>query len=404
MAECAVPSPLTSGSFCVLDAGHGGKHRDHDGGRYAKRPDDAEQSLGVAAGMAAEALKQARLEQQAAAERALIEGGHWRSTAPEDAGPDFAELDAAERAAAAMADLVTGEVVSDTPDMPGTSGDTGDTRPTSADTPGDTGAAAGPGVAEEPEPDHAGAGAGAGADRPPAASGANNYGRQANVEREATDWTAIKRRYVEGVNRNDADRTIDWPSLDKVAEHFGLGAQRVRERSAAEGWVEQRSRFQAQVERVRQQAKANALAQRAVRLDDRALQASELGIELCLSALGDIGRRAQAARAETVGSGTPSGGIDAQEQQRLAYAVDLWHRIGLRALGDPEVTRLEISGPNGRPVEIAQELRRDDPNRIVGVLSVLQAAGLGDLFGRAEEPAAHHRGGDGGRPALPPGS
>lgn len=197
------------------------------------------------------------------------------------------------------------------------------------------------------------------------------------------DWQAIKKRYVEGVKTSEAG-VHEWPSLDQVAAHFGVRPNRVREKSAQEGWVEARRKWQQQVEQVRQQARAAALAKEAVNLDGRALDAAKMGLQLCITRLAELGQLAQHRRQQSVGSGVADSRLDAQEQQRLAAAVDLWHKVGLRAIGDPETHRVEITGANGAPIEIATELKRDDPERITGVLAVLAQAGLGNLFGRAD--------------------
>lgn len=206
-------------------------------------------------------------------------------------------------------------------------------------------------------------------------------GPQRGRGRRLYDWQAIKRRYVEGVPLNDGSGTTEWPSLDAVAEHFGLPGARVREKSAIEGWVGLRQKWQAQVEATRQQARANALAKSATEVDKKALDASQLGLQLCLAVLGDRARAVQAQRSDNEGQAGNRVSLSALELTRLAQAVDLWHRIGLRAVGDPEVTRLEVTGAGGRPIEITTELKRDDPERMAGVLAVLTQAGLGDLFG-----------------------
>jgi hypothetical protein len=191
------------------------------------------------------------------------------------------------------------------------------------------------------------------------------------------DWPSIKRRYVEGVKGRGEEATV-WPSLNEVAEHFGVTASRVREKAAQDGWTEQRKQWQAYMERTRQQARAAALAQSGVDLDNRAIDASKVGLQLLNALLADIGARAQQARSQDK---PLSSVLSALEMQRVASAVDLFHKIGLRAVGDPEVTRLEITGANGRPLEIGSELRRDDPDRLATVLAVLQQAGMGDIFG-----------------------
>lgn len=220
------------------------------------------------------------------------------------------------------------------------------------------------------------------------------------------DWPRIKARYVEGYPDGEQGITI-WPTLNDVAAHFRLPANRIREKAAMEGWVEQRNRYQAQVEATRRQAKAAAMTKHATELDNRALSIAQSGLQLCHIRLAQLTRAAQAARADEVGDPTSGRSVvDAQEMQRLAQAVDLWHKIGLRAVGDPETHRLEISGPSGAPIEIAQELKRDDPNRLTGVLAVLRQAGLGDLFGAGGDAGGAALGdseADGGEPPALPG-
>lgn len=199
------------------------------------------------------------------------------------------------------------------------------------------------------------------------------------------DWPKIKARYVEGV-KDDTEGLVVWPSLAEVADHFGVIAVRVKERSSREGWVAQRSAYQAQVEATRQHAKAAAMSRESTQLDSTALTASKTGLQLCIAKLSEIGSAAQKARTAAGPGGGSGGVIDALEQQRLAAAVDLWYKIGLRAVGDPELHRLEITGANGAPIEIAAELRRDDPTRLAGVLGVLAQAGLGDLFAAQTVP------------------
>lgn len=191
------------------------------------------------------------------------------------------------------------------------------------------------------------------------------------------DWPGMKRRYVEGI-KGQREEITEWPSLEAVAQHFKVPGSRVRERAAQEGWREQRVQWQAYVERTRQQARAAGLARIGQDLDNRAVDATKIGLQLCITVLTERANAAQAARS---GGGAAGDVLNALELTRLAQAVDLWHRIGLRAVGDPEVTRLEITGANGRPVEISQELRRDDPDRMATVLAVLAQAGMGDIFG-----------------------
>jgi hypothetical protein len=197
------------------------------------------------------------------------------------------------------------------------------------------------------------------------------------------DWEAVRRAYVEGwpaKSQSGTQKVTFWPTLREVAERFGISDPYVREKSSKQGWTEQRRTWQAQLEAQHRQARAATMSKKATEVDSTALDAATMGLQLCLAALADIGQRAQQRRSETMGQPDIAPRIDALEQSRLAQAVDLWHKVGLRAVGDPETHRLEITGAGGGPIELAAELRRDDPDRIAGVLAVLAAADLGDVI------------------------
>ena len=184
------------------------------------------------------------------------------------------------------------------------------------------------------------------------------------------DWVAVKARYVEGVPRPDGE-SRDWPSLEKVAAHFGISSRGCRVRSSEEGWVEQRAAFQGRLARERQNARVAELTRAAVEIDGQVTRAAKAGIGLAMARLGEIGRAQQA------GQTKPGGGaaVDARELLSLAQAVDSWHKTAGRALGEVETVRTEHVGPGGGPVEIRSELVRDDPGRLAGVIAVLASAG-----------------------------
>jgi hypothetical protein len=212
-------------------------------------------------------------------------------------------------------------------------------------------------------------------------------------------WEEVRRRYTEGYKDPDHGFIV-WPTLNEVGEHFGIPGPRVREKSSQQGWVEQRRTFQAQVEGARRSALAATRAKSAAELDGNALTAAQMGIQLCLAALGDLGRRIELHRQAYVGNpDAPPLPVSSLEQQRLAAAVELWHKIGLRAIGDPDIT-LQVTGAGGGPIEITQELRRDDPDRVGAVLAVLKLADLEGVIPGTVLAATGHDG-DGRADGVP---
>jgi hypothetical protein len=253
-----------------------------------------------------------------------------------------------------------------------------------ADSPGDSAGDAAPGSPESDRGDAPG----------PGDPGSSGPGTEV---RRHFDWPSIRAAYVQGVDGPAAGGNTIWLSLTQLAERFGIGITAVKERSSREGWPAQRAQFQAQVEAKRAADRAELLSKKGMTLDDNAIDVGSAGLALVRAKLAEIGQAAQAARSNS-GPGKGSGGtINSTELQRLASAADLFHKVGARALGDPEA-RVVVSGPSGGPIEITQELRKDDHDRVAGVLSVLQQAGLGDLFGSESAAAATleaERGADG---------
>lgn len=210
------------------------------------------------------------------------------------------------------------------------------------------------------------------------------------------DWPAIKARYVLGYL--EGERTI-WPSLDSCAEHFEVVPVRVRERSAAEGWRQQRADHQNELERTAAKSRAKKFTDTAEKLDSGAIQAAEFGVQLVTARLVEIAETRRDAKAQGGDEGYSR--IDARELELLARAADMFHRLGMRAVGDPESLKQEITGANGQAVRLEGELQRDDATRIAGVLSVLDKAGFGELVPGL---LANQGGGAGEHPALEAGS
>lgn len=198
------------------------------------------------------------------------------------------------------------------------------------------------------------------------------------------DWDTVRAAYVEGVK--DEDGQHRWPSLNEVADLFEVPANRCREHASKEQWTEQRAAYQSHLEKVRQERRAQELAQEASELDSRALNSAKAGLGLVTSRLGEIAqslKEHQKEQQRRVESGQPRDfqpGLDAKELETLARAAVAWHQLGGRAIGDVETMRHEVVGQGGGPVEVESsikaELSRDNPERLHGFLVALERSGL----------------------------
>lgn len=188
------------------------------------------------------------------------------------------------------------------------------------------------------------------------------------------NWPKIRDRYVEGFI--DASGNRDYPSLEQVAIWGGPHYDVVRVRSAKEGWTGLRKAFQAEVEAERHRQRVQQLARSAENLDGSVLEVAEAGIELVQLRIDEMKEDAETNR----GTGRTHPSVDVRELEAIARAADTFHKIGLRAIGTPETTRLEVTGAHGQSLDITTSLRRDDPKRLTGVLQVLRDAGIEGVF------------------------
>ena len=210
------------------------------------------------------------------------------------------------------------------------------------------------------------------------------------MTRRRYPWPDVKQVYVEGTVDDKGNR--DYPSLEKVADLFDIPPVRVREKSASEGWRDQRAAFQAHLEKVRQQKRAADMATEATDVDTKALNLAKMGFSLVQVRMGEILKAVQK-KAEQQKERTASGQepdefedmfsvVDAREVDTLAHAAAAWHQLALRAIGEVDTARLEITGPGGGPLEVEhsvsvrQELMRDDPERLYAFITALQRAGV----------------------------
>lgn len=254
-------------------------------------------------------------------------------------------------------------------------------------------------------------------------------------------WGDLRRLFVEGEPGADVNEAADswhFPTLVEIARRYDLSVQRLRMRSAKDGWVAQRDEFKARLADTLAQRRAMEATKSIANTDARALATARIGASLVYDRVREIERDAAtraAARAEweairdaarqesltaraAVGERANQEGessdvamydtrtvddiqreaaeamaeidydpwappvVDAREVKTLAEAAAAWHTLALRALGEAEIRRIEVSGPGGTPVQVQaatiyQELTRDDPARLHALMGAFGRAVLG---------------------------
>lgn len=198
------------------------------------------------------------------------------------------------------------------------------------------------------------------------------------------DWPGVRMVYVEGTVNDAGER--NFPSTRELGDLFDIPYNRVRERCAREHWVDLRSAYQANLEKVRQERRIDALSKEAADLDRMALQHAKTGMRLVGARMAEIAQEVQerqklrASIEATPDIYGPS--LDAGEMNTLAAAVQRFYEIGQRALGEVPTVRTEITGPGGGPVrtDVRAELHADDPFRLFKFLQAAQNVGLVEGF------------------------
>jgi hypothetical protein len=248
-------------------------------------------------------------------------------------------------------------------------------------------------------------------------------------QRRHYPWEALRALYVQG-REGETPGSIEFPSCQVIAREYGLQATRIRAKAAEQGWVKDRTEYQANLERLRAERKGTHMLREIIAADDRALTTATLGASLVFNRVTEIAHEATAraaAKAEwerlrdiaraAVGPSTTFDDddaespedrraaiteqmaeidydpwappvIDAKELSTLAQAAANWHTLALKSLGESEIRKIEVSGPGGAPVQVQaatiyQELTRDDPARLHSLMAAFGRAVLGSV---ADEP------------------
>ncbi|UVF61416.1 hypothetical protein SEA_DALANDE_2 [Gordonia phage DalanDe] len=204
------------------------------------------------------------------------------------------------------------------------------------------------------------------------------------------DWTGIRRDYIEGVPiRGSQER--EWLSLKELAERHDIPYGRVRKRSSSERWPEhkQAAEYTAMMERAKVRAKQ--IETNALDFDDKAFTIAKTGMALVHARMAELGQDMQAHRAiraqalANKENGLPYKDKDLYSAVRhneidaLASAAQKFQDIGQRALGT-DVKKIDLSGELTSNTEvtinISDEVKRDDPERLADMLAAMNQAGV----------------------------
>lgn len=195
------------------------------------------------------------------------------------------------------------------------------------------------------------------------------------------DWSAIARDYIRGLDTIDAAgaQVHVWPTLEALAAKYGASPNSVFDYSKRHSWVIQRTEWQAQLRRVKDEADLQAIREAEVRIRRKTLKAAERIIDrmakedeehsiVSISDAQDLASLAGALRksqeAAHVAIGLPKDGVrpvDAETPQDGAQTI--WARmrasrqeivIGVR------ITPEALSGPDTPTIDAEAE-GDDDP-------------------------------------------
>jgi hypothetical protein len=195
------------------------------------------------------------------------------------------------------------------------------------------------------------------------------------------DWLGARKEYIEGYY--DADGTLVWPGPKDISERWDIPYGSVTTFISKERWKDHRDAHQNEMALARQKEHSKLLAKRAVKFDEKAADAAEVGQRLILGRLLELEelRAADRNRAEELKRRMDEGEIIPvtefksiiyhSELESLANSLSKFQDVGRKALGitdtEANVTQhVEITTTN-----ISTEMQRTDQNRVEGILQLL---------------------------------
>lgn len=211
------------------------------------------------------------------------------------------------------------------------------------------------------------------------------------------NWEAASRDFIQGVQKSeDSDPDeLRYPTLKEIGEIYDIPYQTVRDKSMKERWKEKKENFMLKNAASFHRSRAKRMKKRAEDFDDFGLKTADTGMKLVMQRLIEVAEESNARKSIrkiaiqklengiTVDPKELRSGIYYRELNELASALERFHNIGQRALGIDKST-LELIGSfehtelseTTQRLDITQELIRDDPDRLGGLLASLGDADL----------------------------
>lgn len=203
------------------------------------------------------------------------------------------------------------------------------------------------------------------------------------------DWEAVRRDFIEGIDRPNTKNEKEFPNLRELAELHQIPYERIRKKSAEERWTQKRAAAEQVYHQKRAAGRAKQIARNALDFDEKTYNAAKIGIAMVTTRLAEVASevaikkplRDQAWRTLAAGGAVDKAelysAIRADEINALANAMERLQTVGMKALGT-DVQRVDISGGDTQVniVNVSQEIQRDDPERLAAIIGAFGEAGM----------------------------
>src|SRR5579859_2942605 len=155
-------------------------------------------------------------------------------------------------------------------------------------------------------------------------------------------WAAIEKFFVQGAP--DTSGTIHYPTLNEIAEHFGISYSSVRRKLVERDWVQKREAWQLELHRQIQASAMTDLIAAANKFDAACLETAQRALDEILSHL---------LEAKAAGEAVSKLDLD-----RLGRSAVNWQRVGRLSLGlstENQDARLEMqSGEQAASIDLSR--------------------------------------------------